>query len=145
MHSSTSPHDDHHRGRPDAVTGRTPLGWTPLSRSPGWKRVLRAAGAPVVEYLAPGLTEAVINSRLAEVGTVPGPDIVALYGWHDGIDMDRARGKPNVVAEVAPLIFLQSLAEAVSDRARAIEMADDLARQVGTDADAHWRRTGCRC
>lgn len=102
--------------------------------------VLRAVGAPVVEYLAPGLTAATIQADLAEVGMVPSADILALYGWHDGIDVDRARGKPNVVAEVAPAIFLQSLAEAMSDRARAIEMADDLARQVDTDAEAFWRR-----
>jgi len=46
--------------------------------------VLRAAGDPVIEVLAPPLQPTKVRAQLDAVGIASPPDVVAWFGWHNG-------------------------------------------------------------
>lgn len=47
---------------------------------------LTTTGYPLIEGLRPGLSEAEVRARLAEIGVDPPSDIITLFGWHDGYE-----------------------------------------------------------
>ena len=46
--------------------------------------VIRAAGSPVLDYLAPGASAAEIEDTFGSVGLTAPPEAVAVFAWHDG-------------------------------------------------------------
>jgi hypothetical protein len=57
---------------------------------------------------------------------------VALFEWHDGVDVDRAEF-------IVPAVSLRSMGESLTDRARPVEMAEDLAGQLSARPESFWR------
>lgn len=50
---------------------------------------LTRGGSPIATFLEPGLSEKEVRSRLAAAGAHAHPDVVSLYGWHNGFDRFR--------------------------------------------------------
>jgi hypothetical protein len=85
---------------------------------------LRAAGAPVLESLRPGLPRAHAKRLLA---ALPGPTagaLVDLYCWHDG-----------ATQELFPLLRFHSLADALGMRGFELGLAAEVAQEGGRAAD----------
>ncbi len=85
---------------------------------------LRAAGAPVLESLRPGLPRAEARRMLA---TLPGPTagaLLDLYSWHDG-----------ATQELFPLARFHSLADALAMREFELRLAAEVAQEGGRPAD----------
>jgi hypothetical protein len=74
----------------------------------------RAQGAPIADHLAPGLTEAEINSRIP--ADLPMPAVARRWwGWHDGTTAGIWSGNPSAIGIGG--WSLMSLAESLNWRA----------------------------
>jgi len=75
---------------PEIIT--TPEGFSVEGASPDLLRELldrfasttARLGAPIEDYLNPGISEAEIEDSLGKVGLVPPDELVAWWGWHNG-------------------------------------------------------------
>jgi cell wall assembly regulator SMI1 len=75
-----------------------------------------ASGAPLRRYLRPGAPESEVRVRLESLGLTAPADLVALYGWHDGIDQSawEADGS-DLILDFFPYATFKPLGRAVAD------------------------------
>jgi hypothetical protein len=73
---------------------------------------LRASGAGVVRYLAPGIPEERVRRGLAAIGLEPSQELIDWFAWHDGVvDQATKSSGDGYLLQWAPL----SLDEAIAD------------------------------
>lgn len=89
------------------------------------ERAWRLARAPIVPYLAPGLSPATVEEALATVGLEPVSELVTWFGWHNGTTGNSGLGHETESLDSG--VFLQSLDECLELYRRAIEMTEDFA------------------
>lgn len=77
------------------------------------ERALAAAGAAIDSFLAPGIDRDRLAVATSSLPFEPCEDIADLYGWHDGIDVERAATGGDEAWELAPSIYFPPLAGAV--------------------------------
>jgi cell wall assembly regulator SMI1 len=66
-----------------------------------------AQGSSIEEGLLPGIGEDQVRATLAPLGLVPPPEMISLFGWHNGHD-DSAFG----LVQLGPLVALPTLSRA---------------------------------
>ena len=57
---------------------------------------LRSFGAPIVDHLRPGLRADEVRADLQPIGCEPTPEMLALWGWHDGTDTIAGSAYPDM-------------------------------------------------
>jgi hypothetical protein len=75
-----------------------------------------ASGSPLRRYLRPGIPESDVRARLESLGLTAPADLVELYSWHDGTDLERwlADGHETYLYFI-PYAWFPSLELAVTD------------------------------
>ena len=68
----------------------------------------------------------------------PCDDIVDLYGWHDGTDLERAAGRGNEAWELAPSIYFPPLARVLTSYRDLSELSLRVTPVGGVSRD-YWR------
>jgi hypothetical protein len=75
--------------------------------------LLRTLGRPVVDLLQPGLPPDMISRQLVAHGLPIVPDVLALYGWHNGTDVSHGVVLDDV--HMVPGFYFASLEEALAN------------------------------
>ena len=99
-------------------------------------------GSPLEQHLRPGLTAAVVTTRLGEAGLESPPEAVGLYGWADGVDQDawRRASSGGRDLELFPYAFFPDLDTVIAARRRMRAMTEEtLAAGAGAPGDDLWR------
>ena len=112
---------------------------------------LTRRGSPLANFLEPGMPTAQVEARLVELGADPHPDVIKLYGWHNGFNRFRVPTSDNGIVSLVPSHCefnpLEEVAELfVSWRQRAeSEGATPVRHIVGgwmtTDPEDVWSRS----
>jgi hypothetical protein len=93
---------------------------------------LRRFGAPIVEALRPGAPAERVRAELAADGLAAPADLVAWWGWHDGVEGPAVPEGPGMVERAESVLLdgwrLLSLADALRIRRWTL---DDYARAGG--------------
>ena len=93
---------------------------------------LRRFGAPVVEALRPGAPPELVRAELAAEGLAAPDELVAWWGWHDGVEGPTVADGPGVVERPKSVLVdawqLVSLADALRIRRWTL---DEYARAGG--------------
>ena len=74
-----------------------------------FERAASAAGAPTQDWLAEGIDASVVFSKMSAVGLIANDELVAWFGWHNGI-----RGIGGAGARVVPFFSPASLDEGIA-------------------------------
>jgi hypothetical protein len=96
---------------------------------------LRLAGAPIVDYLAPGLPEHAVQERLRGIDIDPCQELLSWYGWHDGTAGNI--GLRQETRELQPGVYFLSLEEALEQHRLIQEQLADAARRGRDPADSY--------
>ena len=63
---------------------------------------LTRRGSPLANFLEPGLPAAQVEAQLAALGANPHPDVIKLYGWHNGFNRFRVPTSSNGILSLVP-------------------------------------------
>ena len=97
-------------------------------------------GSPLEECTRPPATYATIAAATAAIGVNPTPELLAVYGWHDGIAPGQANDSrsPTLFGRADFPDHGQAIARCLEFRALATELA---AQPWNRSRDALWRDT----
>lgn len=77
------------------------------------ERRLRTAGARITSFLGPPLPRATVEAGLVEIGLAPGEEVIAWYGWHNGL-VGYSADEPARTEDLVPDGQLRSFEEMCS-------------------------------
>lgn len=93
----------------------------------------RAAEAPILPYLAPGLGARAVGDALRGVGLHACDELVTWFGWHNGTVGNERLGYET--RSLSGGVFLQSLEQALESYAFARQMVETITSQGGDPSE----------
>jgi hypothetical protein len=100
-------------------------------------------GSPLRSYLQPGLSRHEIQREAEQRDAVLHPDVVTLFGWHDGFDVARWNDD-EVNLELLPGFEFRPLNDALDQFELSRSIGGDLSQKWGgLDQDDVWAATWC--
>lgn len=100
-------------------------------------------GSPLCAYLQPGLSPQEIHREAEQRDAVLHPDVVTLFGWHDGFDVARWNDD-EVNLALLPGFEFRPLNDALDQFELSRSIGGDLAQKWGgLDQDDVWAATWC--
>ncbi len=101
---------------------------------------LTRRGSLLANFLEPGLPSEQVEARLVELGADPHPDVIELYGWHNGFDRFRVPTSSNGIVSLVPShVEFNPLEEAAELFVNWRQRAESAGATPVRDIDGVWR------